>query len=57
MAKVIFLFPHLKITNTSLEDLQLTEEFLNGKNVDNLGYDEKELAKAYENIMADFKFV
>lgn len=47
MAKIIFLFPNLKIVNTSLEDLELTENFLNNKNVQDLGYDLEELAKAY----------
>lgn len=47
MGKIIFLFPNLKITNSSLEDLETTENFLNGKNVDELGYDPVLLAEAY----------
>lgn len=50
MKKIIFLFPNIKIVNTSLEDLETTENFLNGKDVQelDLGYNVEELAKAYE---------
>lgn len=47
MAKIIFLFPKVKIINTSLEDLELTENFLEGKDVQDLGYNIHELANAY----------
>lgn len=57
MAKIIFLFKNLKIVNTSLEDLQVTEDFLEGKDVDNLGYDPEELANAYREAYKDYKFV
>lgn len=51
MKKIIFLFPNIKIVNTSLEDLETTENFLNGKDVQelDLGYNVEELAKAYED--------
>lgn len=50
MAKIIFLFPNLKITTASLEDLELTEKFLNGKEVD-------KLAEAYRSAEKNYKFV
>ncbi|AQS09656.1 hypothetical protein CLOBY_17870 [Clostridium saccharobutylicum] len=56
MAKIIFLFKKLKITNTNLEDLELTENFLNNKNVQDLGYDPEELAEAYRQASKDYKW-
>ncbi len=57
MAKIIFLFPNLKITTDSLEDLELTEKFLNGKEVDNLGYNLQELAEAYKLCKKNYKII
>lgn len=57
MAKIIFLFPNLKITTTSLEDLELTEDFLAGKEVDKLGYAAEELYRAYKIAEQNYKFV
>lgn len=58
MAKIIFLFSNLKITtDTSLEDLELTEKFLASKNVDNLGYNAEELSRAYEVTKQNYKFI
>ena len=48
MAKIIFLFPTIKIVTDTLEDLQATEDFLEGKNVDELGYDPEQLSLAYK---------
>jgi len=56
MSKVIFLFKNLKITNSSLEDLETTEDFLKGKNVDELGYDPELLAQAYEEASKIYRF-
>lgn len=56
MAKIIFLFKNLKIVNTSLEDLELTEDFLNNKNVQDLGYDADELEQAYANAEKYYRF-
>ncbi|MFT8349494.1 hypothetical protein [Clostridium saccharoperbutylacetonicum] len=55
MAKIIFLFPKLKIVNTSIEDLELTENFLEGKDVQDLGYDPDQLAKAYAKAEKYYK--
>lgn len=56
MAKVIFLFPTIKIVTDTLEDLQATEDFLEGKYVDELGYDPEQLALAYEMTSKNYKF-
>lgn len=56
MSKVIFLFKNLKITNSSLEDLETTEDFLNGKNVEDLGYDPVLLEQAYEEASKIYRF-
>jgi hypothetical protein len=57
MGKIIFLFQSLKITNSSLEDLELTEDFLNNKQVvDELGYDPELLAQAYEEASKIYGF-
>lgn len=50
MGKIVFLFKNIKIVNTSLEDLETTEDFLNGKEVENLGYSADALEKAYKEL-------
>jgi|GEM_PF-6443502 len=57
MGKIIFLFPSLKITTDTLEDLELTENFLTGKQVDKLGYNAEELSKAYKRISKEYKII
>lgn len=54
MSKIIFLFKDLKIVNSSLEDLELTENFLKNKNVQD--YDIGKLANAYEEAEKNYKF-
>lgn len=57
MGKIIFLFPKIKIVNTSLEDLELTEKFLTNKEVNEFGYNPEILRKAYELAEQNYKFV
>lgn len=56
MAKIIFLFPNIKITTASLEDLELTEKFLTNKEVNEI-YNADELEEAYRLAEQNYKFV